>query len=203
MNKFLDKYVGSKVMINSDLWGKLSIESVSFSAAIDGDLIVIKGNPKTSKIPLVRIHSECVFSEIFHSDFCDCGLQLYMAMQLIAKEGCGILFYLRLDGRGAGLAAKVKATELEMKGVDTFDSRVQIGVSPEGRNFTKIGEYLYSEGYRKIRLLTNNPLKVADVEKSGIEVIQTPLIVENPNKYIKMLYKTKVEKFKHIIPQNV
>lgn len=197
---YLNPFLGSTTKINSRRWGELNIEAVSFTPAIDGDLVVTIGNPFECEMPLVRIHSECVFAERFDSDFCDCADQFDLAMDIITKEGHGILFYLRFDGRGAGLAAKVKATKLEMEGMNTYDSRLSIGVNPEGRDFRAIGQYLLNKRVKKVRLLTNNPEKGKGLEEQGIEVKYLPLIIESPNKNVKALYKTKAEKFKHQIP---
>jgi GTP cyclohydrolase II len=189
--------------LNSRTWGKLNFEVASFTPATDGDLVVTIGEPFTHPRPLVRIHSECVFAEAFDSDFCDCADQLKLALSLISSEGNGILFYLRFDGRGAGLAAKVKATALEMNGIDTFSSRQMIGVPPEGRSFQKIGVYLQNKNIDRVRLLTNNPDKGNDLIKCGIDVEYIPLLVCDPNKHIRDLYKTKKGKFNHIIPNGL
>jgi GTP cyclohydrolase II len=194
------KFPGAMATFNSRRWGPLAVESQFFSQAADGDLVVQIGRPFEQERPMVRINSECVFAETFASDFCDCADQLNAAMDIMTAAGCGILFYLRYDGRGAGLSAKVKATALEQSGIDTYESRCQIGVPPESRNFEEIAEYLKNHGVEKITLLTNNPDKIADIAKHGIDVEARPLYIENPNDNIDALYKTKVEKFGHIIP---
>lgn len=200
---YLSSFAGSKTILNSRTWGKLIIESASFTPAADGDLVVQIGNPFEVPIPLIRIHSECVFAEVFDSDFCDCADQFYLAMQRLKEEGNGILFYLRFDGRGAGLAAKVAATALEIDGMDTYQSRISIGVLPEGRDFSKISQYLIDKGITSVRLLTNNPTKGEFMEKNGILVKYEPILVENPNENIRKLYKTKEEKFGHLIPKEL
>lgn len=198
MNEY-KRFIGSKAEFPSRTWGSLKVESAEFTDAIDGDLIVSIGDSASQEIPLVRIHSECVFAEVFDSALCDCSDQLHMALATIRQEGHGTMFYLRMDGRGAGLAAKVCATALEMAGEDTYDSRVKIGVPTDGRSFESIGKYLLGIGVTKIRLLTNNPAKVADLEKVGIEVVPTPLKVDNPDKRIEHLYATKAAKFGHAL----
>lgn len=193
------QFLGSSTIIFSHLWGELKIISEEFTPAIDGDLVVIKGDPFNAERPLVRIHSECVFAEAFGSVLCDCADQMNIALSRIVEEGTGILFYLRLDGRGAGLSAKVKATALEVAGMDTYDSRIAIGVPPESRDFTSIGKYLISNNIKKIRLMTNNPSKIEPLVNMGIDVQILSLKVPNPNAEILKLYSTKVEKFGHII----
>lgn len=196
---FLENFLGSQATINSRTWGKLTIESVSFTPATDGDLVVIIGQPFEQEKPLIRIHSECVFAEVFDSDLCDCADQFKLAMKRLTDNEHGLLFYLRFDGRGAGLAAKVKATALEVAGMDTYDSRVYIGVAPEGRDFGNIGEYLKNHGVNKARLLTNNPIKGKALEQVGLTLEYEPLIVDNPNENVRKLYSTKAEKFNHTI----
>lgn len=199
-DSFLAPFVGAQTPLNSRTWGPLKITSVAFTPASDGDLMIEVGEPFTQERPLIRIHSECVFSEAFDSDLCDCGDQLHDAFRRMLSEGHGIIFYLRFDGRGAGLAAKVKATALEVQGVDTFESRVQIGVPPEGRDFHAIGSFLKDYGVRKARLLTNNPLKRAGLVDFGIDVVTEPLIVSDPSEKVRRLYSTKALKFAHDIP---
>lgn len=143
-----------------------------------------------------------MFAEVFDSDFCDCADQLFLAMKKLKDEGNGILFYLRFDGRGAGLAAKVAATALEMQGMDTYESRVTIGVPPEGRDFSKIAQYLLGKNINKVRLLTNNPTKGKYLIENGIKVKYEPLLVADPNENVKNLYRTKATRFGHFIPKD-
>ena len=194
------KFAGATTTFNSKVWGPVTAESQFFSPARDGDLVIHFGTPFVSERSLVRINSECVFAETFASDFCDCADQLHAAMDQLRASGAGLLFYLRYDGRGAGLSAKVAATAWEQAGMDTFDSRNHIGVPPESRSFKKIAQYLRGHGITKITLLTNNPDKTAQLRDCGIDVESAPLYVENPNEHIEKLYQTKVAKFGHIIP---
>ncbi len=198
MNNY-KQFIGSTAVIPSRTWGELKVESAEFTDAIDGDLVVTIGDPFSIPAPLVRIHSECVFAEAFDSALCDCSDQLHMAIARMKEAGSGILFYLRMDGRGAGLSAKVMATELEVQGMDTHQSRIHIGVAPEGRNFSSIAKYLINKKINKIKLLTNNPTKILDLEKEGLEVEVCPLKIEDEDKYIKKLYLTKAKKFGHTL----
>lgn len=192
------RFIGERATFNSKTWGPITVESVSFTPAADGDLVAYIGDIKKQERVYVRIHSECVFAEAFDSDFCDCAEQFKMAMNKLVQTG-GVLFYLRFDGRGAGLSAKVKATALEVQGMDTYQSRLEIGVPPEGRDFTKIGEYLLSRDIKKITLLTNSPNKISDLRNAGVDVETEPLFVGNPNPNIRKLYETKVKEFGHKI----
>jgi GTP cyclohydrolase II len=197
---YIKKYIGEQVEFKSRTWGKLTVEVASFTPASDGDLVIFIGKPFEEDTPLIRIHSECVFAEALDSDLCDCADQLKLALNRLVSEGNGILFYLRFDGRGAGLAAKLKATALEVRGIDTYESRLKIGVEPEGRNFFSIGQYLFNKGIKKVRLLTNNPLKGKGLEDAGIIVFYEPLLISEPSKNVRKLYKTKANKFHHFIP---
>ena len=192
-------FPGATASFESKKWGKLIVESQSFSPASDGDLVVFVWITPDLTNPLLRIHSECVFAETFASDFCDCAEQLDLAMEYLLNNGGGILIYLRFDGRGAGLSAKVKATDLEMQWYDTYESRKMIWVEPESRNYDKVATYLKNKGITNIRLLTNNPDKIECLQKHGINVTTVPLIVNSANKNIKNLYQTKAEKFWHNI----
>ena len=194
------RFVGEQASFISRKWGKLTVESASFTPAADGDLVVYIGDFSDQERVNVRIHSECVFAEAFDSNFCDCADQLDIAMQYLV-ENHGILFYLRFDGRGAGLSAKVKATALEVAGMDTYESRVKIGVEPEGRDFTNIGNFLIKKGIKKITLLTNSPNKINDLKKAGVDVVAKPLYIDHPNPNVQRLYETKIEKFGHLIPK--
>jgi GTP cyclohydrolase II len=199
VDDYLVSHVGSTAVIPTRTFGAVKIESASLTNAIDGDLVVQFGRPFEADRPVVRIHSECVLGEVLGTTLCDCAEQLAIALDRLANEGHGLLFYLRFDGRGAGLAAKVHATALEVQGYDTFESRVKIGVRPEGREFSPIARYLRSKGVNKVRLLTNNPDKSAALTKLGIEVEREALVSAHPNADVVRLYKTKAEKFGHYI----
>lgn len=198
-NRMYKNFIGEKTTLTSRTWGEVTIESAEFTDAIDGDLVLTKGSPYSHTAPLVRIHSECVFAEVFDSSLCDCADQMHMALAQICKEDCGIFYYLRLDGRGAGLSAKVKATCLEVNGLDTHDSRIEIGVPPDSRDYLKIAEHLSRNGIKRIRLLTNNPEKSKTLEDRGIHVETIGLQVTSPNDEVAKLYRTKAKKFGHSV----
>lgn len=200
---FLSGFVGSSTSLPSRVWGDLRVQSVSLTPATDGDLVVFFGKAGDGTVPLVRIHSECVFGELLDSALCECRWQLAAALRELARSSYGILFYLRFDGRGAGLAAKVRATELEVAGVDTYHSRLQIGVPPEGRDFEPIARYLVEHEIRELELLSNNPAKIRTLEKAGIVVKPRPLLVDDPSEHERILYKAKREYFGHLIPDEL
>jgi GTP cyclohydrolase II len=196
-------FLHSTASFRTKKWGRITVESISLTEAIDGDLAVYFGGPFNQPEPLVRIHSECVFAEVFGSELCDCAQQLELALDRLKDEKHGILLYLRIDGRGAGLSAKVKATDLETQGVDTYDSRIQIGVPPEARDFSRIGMFLRGKGVKAVRLMTNNPDKIDGIARAGILVKTEPLVIDTSNPYIRQLYATKARKFRHLIPREL
>lgn len=198
----LRRLVGSTSVLESRTFGTLRVESVQLTEAVDGDLLVLFGQPFKTARPLVRIHSECVFAELLDSALCDCADQLSMALAALTESGCGILVYLRMDGRGAGLAAKVAATQLEVDGMDTWESRTVIGVEPEGRSFEAVAELLVDRGVRSVSLLTNNPAKVNALQHLGIDVQRVDMHLTTPSVAIRRLYRTKAERFGHFIPDS-
>lgn len=151
-----------------------------------------------TKTPLVRIHSECITGDLFASLKCDCGSQLEQSLALIAKEG-GILIYLRQEGRGIGLANKLKAYALQEEGLDTIQANEELGLPVDNRDYVIAVQILKYLNIQKIRLLTNNPQKVAALTDSGIEIehrvtLKSCVTTENKN-YLKV----KQEKLGHFL----
>ncbi|VEB36706.1 bifunctional 3,4-dihydroxy-2-butanone-4-phosphate synthase/GTP cyclohydrolase II [Legionella cherrii] len=151
-----------------------------------------------NRVPLVRIHSECITGDIFGSCKCDCGKQLEQSLSQIAAEG-GVLIYLRQEGRGIGLANKLKAYALQEQGWDTVDANHQLGLPVDSRDYAIAYQMLKYFGIDAIRLLTNNPSKIAAVERYGIKVMErVPLEIE-PTKESHRYLKTKKEKMGHLL----
>ena len=156
-------------------------------------------NPKKIKTTTnLRIHSACFTGDIFHSLKCDCGEQLDLAMEKIAKEGKGIIVYSRQEGRGIGLVNKLKAYNLQDEGLDTVEANVALGFDAEMRDYKNAAKILKNLGVEKITIMTNNPSKIEDLTKEGYNVKQTKHLPE-PNKENKDYLKTKAEKMRHDI----
>ncbi len=151
-----------------------------------------------AKPPLVRIHSQCLTGDVFGSLRCDCRQQLEMALSMIASQGAGVLVYEQQEGRGIGLMAKLQAYELQDKGLDTVEANVKLGFKPDHREYRLPAEVLKALGVKKVRLLSNNPDKVAALQNAGVEVVErVPCLVE-PNSHSKKYLKTKREKLGHL-----
>ena len=145
---------------------------------------------------LVRIHSECFTGDVLHSMRCDCGEQLDLAMQKISKEGNGIIVYLRQEGRGIGLVNKLKAYNLQDEGMDTVEANIALGFNAELRDYSNASNILRNLGVEKIRLLTNNPSKVEELEKDGFTVEQVTHKTE-ANEENRDYLETKASKMNH------
>ena len=151
-----------------------------------------------SRPPLVRVHSQCLTGDVFHSLRCDCRQQLEMALAMIAQEGAGILIYEQQEGRGIGLMAKLQAYELQDSGLDTVEANERLGFKADHRDFTLPGEMLKALGVTEVRLLSNNPDKVEALERAGVKVVErVPCEVEF-NAQSEAYLKTKKEKLGHL-----
>ena len=174
-----------------------------FANELDGaeHFALVKPPIFANRVPLVRIHSECITGDIFGSCKCDCGKQLEQSLSLIAAEG-GVLIYLRQEGRGIGLANKLKAYALQEQGWDTVDANHQLGLPADSRNYAIAYQILKYFGIDAIRLLTNNPSKIAAVDRYGVKVMErVPLEIE-PTKESHRYLKTKKEKMGHLLAIN-
>ncbi len=163
-------------------------------------LALVMGTPELDKPVLVRMHSECITGDVFDSRHCDCGPQLRKSMQIIREAGQGVIVYLRQEGRGIGLANKVKAYELQHLGLDTIEANVKLGFPEDLREYGIGAQILHDLGIRKIRLLTNNPKKVVGLEGYGLEIVETlPIEMTPVSEKQKKYLKTKKEKMQHTI----
>ena|SRR5436190_1305954 len=152
-----------------------------------------------SKPPLVRIHSQCLTGDVFGSLRCDCRQQLEMALSMISAEGAGILLYEQQEGRGIGLIAKLQAYELQDRGLDTVQANEELGFKADHREFALPAEMLKAIGVDRVRLLSNNPQKVAALEAGGIKVVERVPCEVKPHAHAENYLKTKKEKLGHLL----
>jgi 3,4-dihydroxy 2-butanone 4-phosphate synthase/GTP cyclohydrolase II len=168
---------------------------------IDGKehIALVKGTWLHDETVLVRVHSECLTGDVFGSMRCDCGPQLHNAMDMIEKEGKGVLLYMRQEGRGIGLVNKIKAYDLQEKGFDTVEANELLGFLPDPRDYGIGAQILMDLGIKKMKLITNNPQKRVGLESYGLEVVERLPIEISPNKSNIEYLLTKKNKMGHIL----
>jgi len=171
-----------------------------YRAAVDQQhhLALVKGPIDPGKPALVRVHSECLTGDVFGSRRCDCGSQLHRALRQIAENGHGVLVYMRQEGRGIGLPAKIHAYKLQEQGLDTVEANKKLGFPPDLRDYGTGAQILADLGIKKIRLLTNNPRKVVGLEGYGLEIVERVAIRPDPNEHNARYLKTKKKKLGHL-----
>ncbi len=160
---------------------------------------LIKGNWEPDEPILVRVHSSCVTGDIFHSLRCDCGSQLQRAMEMIDKEGKGVLVYMNQEGRGIGLFNKIHAYKLQEEGLDTVEANIRLGFEPDERDYGVGASILRELGVKKMRLITNNPVKRKGLEGYGLEIVENVPLEICPTPQNEFYMKTKRDKMGHLI----
>jgi 3,4-dihydroxy 2-butanone 4-phosphate synthase/GTP cyclohydrolase II len=152
---------------------------------------------------LIRVHSECMTGDLFHSQRCECGYQLITAMKMIEKEGLGALIYLRQEGRGIGLANKLRAYKLQEQGVDTYDANLKLGFMADKRDYGLGAQICRDLGLKKVRILTNNPKKVSRLEVYGIQIVEQIPIIAEPSQHNRDYLRTKKVRFGHLLDEDL
>lgn len=161
-------------------------------------LALVIGEPNKTEAPLVRIHSSCVTGDILGSLRCDCGDQLKLAIEHIAREGSGVLLYLHQEGRGIGIANKLRAYRLQEEGFDTYDANLMLGFEEDERDFAIAGAMLEKLGLRRVRLLTNNPQKLSAMKQHGVDVKERVALVTPAGRHNHAYLEAKAKKSGHL-----
>jgi GTP cyclohydrolase II len=169
-----------------------------FPSGIEEAVVLRMGN-LSGRPPLLRIHSECLTGDVFHSLRCDCRAQLELALYDIGQEGRGLIIYEHQEGRGIGLMNKLRAYELQDHGADTVEANIQLGFKPDHRAYELPGAILKELGVSKVRLLSNNPDKIKAVERAGITVVQRVPCIVPPSATTEEYLRTKKEKMGHLL----
>src|SRR5580700_10988792 len=178
-------------------WGRFRIFGFRDTAGKEEAVALVMGDVR-SVPPLVRIHSQCLTGDVFGSLRCDCRQQLEMALAMIAEQGAGVLIYEQQEGRGIGLMPKLQAYELQDAGLDTVEANERLGFEADLRAFAMPSGILRALGVSKVRLLSNNPDKVAALERDGIEVVERVPCEVVPSSHAEDYLKTKKEKMGHL-----
>ncbi|MEE9524188.1 MAG: bifunctional 3,4-dihydroxy-2-butanone-4-phosphate synthase/GTP cyclohydrolase II [Thermodesulfovibrionales bacterium] len=176
-------------------------KAIAFENSVDSHihLALVKGDINPDDKVMVRVHSECLTGDVFGSQRCDCGDQLRKAMNKIEKEGKGVILYMRQEGRGIGLANKLKAYELQDQGLDTVEANKKLGFKDDLRDYGIGAQILVNLGIRKIRLMTNNPRKIVGLEGYGLKVVERVPVESRPRDTNIIYLKTKKKKLGHML----
>lgn len=176
-------------------------KAIAYANALDKNIhiAIVKGEIKPEDAVLVRVHSECLTGDVFGSRRCDCGEQLHKAMEMINKHGKGVILYMRQEGRGIGLENKLKAYELQDRGMDTVEANLRLGFQPDLRDYGIGAQILVDLGVRKMRLITNNPKKIIGLEGYGLKVVERVPIETSPHEKNIRYLKTKKKKLGHML----
>lgn len=184
-------------------WGKFRIHGFRAETGSDGNrrveeaVALVMGDVHSTP-PLVRVHSQCLTGDVFHSLRCDCRQQLEMALGMIRDLGAGVLIYEQQEGRGIGLMAKLQAYELQDAGLDTVEANERLGYKADHRDFALPAQMLKALGITRVRLLSNNPEKVEALERAGVEVVERVPCEVEVSPHAEEYLKTKKEKLGHL-----
>jgi len=178
-------------------WGDFDLHMYRTTLDDEVHLALVRGEIDPDNPVLVRVHSECLTGDVFMSRRCDCGGQLHAAMERIAEEGHGILLYMRQEGRGIGLPAKIHAYKLQEQGYDTVEANEKLGFPGDLRDYGVGAQILYDLGVREIRLMTNNPKKVVGLDAHRLKIVEQVKITTAPNPHNQRYLDTKRQKLGH------
>ncbi|MGL5030499.1 MAG: GTP cyclohydrolase II [Aeromonas sp.] len=180
-------------------WGTFTLVGFQETSTGKDHVALVMGDITSSTPVLGRIHSECLTGDALFSLRCDCGFQLQAAMENIAKAGCGVLLYVRQEGRGIGLLNKIRAYHLQDQGADTVEANVALGFAADMRDYTICADMLKMLGVTSLRLMTNNPRKMKAMESFGIPVTERVALQEGRNPHNEFYLSTKANKLDHML----
>ena len=193
---------GARIVASAALptsYGRFTIHGIEGAQKGEEAVAIRHGNLAHAKAPLVRIHSQCLTGDVFTSERCDCRAQLEFSLHKIAKEPAGVLLYLPQEGRGIGLINKLRAYELQDAGLDTVEANRRLGFADDARDYEFAAEALKALGIRDVRLLSNNPDKVAQLESAGIRVVERIPCRPRTSKHSAAYLRTKKDKLGHLL----
>jgi GTP cyclohydrolase II len=184
-------------------FGRFTVFGITGRNASEEAVAIQRGTVRTTsrrgKAPLVRVHSQCLTGDVFTSERCDCRAQLEFSLRQIAKEPAGVLLYLPQEGRGIGLINKLKAYELQDEGLDTVQANRKLGFAADSRDYEFAAEALKALGIRELRLLSNNPDKIQQLESAGIRVVERIPCRPHTSRHSKFYLRTKKDKLGHLL----
>lgn len=182
-------------------FGDFSIAGYRSLTSDEEFVVLLKGDLRLDTPTLVRIHSQCLTGDVFHSLKCDCGRQLKRTMEMMQGEGRGVIIYQMQEGRGIGIINKIRAYELQDKGADTVEANERLGFDVDLRNYRQCAEILFDLGLCQIKVISNNPLKIEALREAGLTVERVPLEVEATEQAAEYM-RTKKEKMGHLLNTN-
>jgi 3,4-dihydroxy 2-butanone 4-phosphate synthase / GTP cyclohydrolase II len=180
-------------------FGRFAVLGIEGRREGEEAVAIVRGNVSAGKTPMVRVHSQCLTGDVFTSERCDCRAQLEFSLRKISKEPSGVLLYLPQEGRGIGLLNKLKAYELQDRGLDTVEANRRLGFAADSRDYEFAAEALKALGARKVRLLSNNPDKVRQLEKAGILVAERVPCRPRTSRHSRDYLRVKKDKLGHLL----
>jgi GTP cyclohydrolase II len=180
-------------------WGEFQIAGYRSLTNNEEYVVLYKGEMDRNTPTLVRIHSQCLTGDVFSSTKCDCGRQLHHTMQLIEQEGRGAIVYQQQEGRGIGILNKIRAYALQDKGADTVEANEQLGLAVDLRDYKQCAEILFDLGLCKVKVISNNPLKLSAIEEAGLQIVERVSIEVDSAEEAAGYLRTKKEKMGHLL----
>jgi len=180
-------------------WGDFEIAGYRSLTSDEEYVVLYKGQMRRDVPTLVRIHSQCLTGDVFGSEKCDCGLQLHTTLQMIQQEGRGAIVYQQQEGRGIGILNKIRAYALQDQGADTVEANERLGLAVDLRDYKQCAEILFDLGLCKVRVVSNNPLKLQALEQAGLKIVDRVSIEVDSTENAAHYLRTKKEKMGHLL----